>query len=246
MPYGLNTAVLLMQLISEYNYYKSKEALTADGFFYSTVEHLENETCLSGHEQRKAINLLAELNILIVLSKGIPAKRHFKINFEGIANLFDKIEKDKSKQQNSKMLKFLITSDKKAEQQADKNFNTNNKIYNNKNNIDGLKDYITNLLLEADEQAELETEFQRLNISATDEYIEILSQSAYERLLLMRAGVASVFNTPHKYKLQYLTAKKLIALYDKYAEAETKSSINEPIQYFRKIIIEYLDEKVNV
>ena len=65
MPYGLNTAVLLMQLISEYNYYKSKEALTADGFFYSTVEHLENETCLSGHEQRKAINLLAELNILI-------------------------------------------------------------------------------------------------------------------------------------------------------------------------------------
>ncbi len=233
-----------MQLVSEYNYYKSKETLTEDGFFYSTVEHLENETCLSGHEQRKAINLLIELKILFVVSKGIPAKRHFKINFEGIADLFDKIEKDRSKQQNVKMLKILTARSKKSEQQADKIFDTNNKIYNNKNNIDRLKDYITNLSLKDDEQAELKNEFQRLNISVTDDYIEILSQSAYERLLLMRASIASIFSTPHKYKLKYIDAKKLVTLYDKYAEFEGKTEIDEPINYFKKILIEYMDKVV--
>ena len=100
-----------MQLISEYNYYKGKDTLTADGYFYSTVEHLENETCLSGHEQRKAVAVLSQLNVLYVTSKGIPAKRHFKINFEGLARLFDKIEKDRisRKQRNSQMLKNLTT-----------------------------------------------------------------------------------------------------------------------------------------
>ncbi|MDO4504483.1 MAG: hypothetical protein Q4B84_05045 [Clostridia bacterium] len=92
-----------MQLISEYNYYKSKETLTEDGYFYSTVEHLESETCLSGHEQRKAINMLAELNILKVVSKGIPAKRHFKINFEAIAEVFNNLDTNKRKS-----LKFQV------------------------------------------------------------------------------------------------------------------------------------------
>ena len=233
-----------MQLISEYNYYKDKGTLTEDGYFYSTVEHLENETCLSGHEQRKAINTLAELNVLVVVSKGIPAKRHFKINFESISKLFDKLEKTRRNPQDLQQLKILTTSNKKSAPQEDENFNTNNKIYNNK--IQRLKDYISSMNFKAEEQEELQKEFKRLEISLTDEYIEILSQSAYLRLLFMRAGIVSVFDSPHKYKLQYLTAKKLIALYDKYAEFEQKSEIAEPLKYFKKIIIEYLNEQITV
>lgn len=233
-----------MQLISEYNYYKDKGTLTEDSYFYSTVEHLENETCLSGHEQRKAINTLAELNVLVVVSKGIPAKRHFKINFESISKLFDKLEKTRRNPQNSQQLKFLTTSNKKSAPQEDENFNTNNKIYNNK--IQRLKDYISSMNFKTEEQEELQKEFKRLEINLTDEYIEILSQPAYMRLLFMRAGIVSVFDSPHKYKLQYLTAKKLIALYDKYAEFEQKSEIAEPLKYFKKIIIEYLNEQITV
>ncbi len=233
-----------MQLISEYNYYKDKGTLTEDGYFYSTVEHLENETCLSGHEQRKAINTLAELNVLVVVSKGIPAKRHFKINFESISKLFDKLEKARKNPQNLQQLKILTTSNKKSAPQEDEKFNTNNKIYNNK--IQRLKDYISSMNFKAEEQEELQKEFKRLEINLTDEYIEILSQSAYMRLLFMRAGIVSVFDSPHKYKLQYLTAKKLIALYDKYAEFEQKSEIAEPLKYFKKIIIEYLNEQITV
>lgn len=233
-----------MQLISEYNYYKEKGTLTEDGYFYSTVEHLENETCLSGHEQRKAINILAELNILIVVSKGIPAKRHFKINFENISKLFDKLEKARRNPQNLQQLKILTTSNKKSAPQENENFNTNNKIYNNK--IQGLNDYISSVNLEAEEQEELQQVFKRLEINLTDEYIEILSQPAYLRLLFMRAGIVSVFDSPHKYKLQYLTAKKLISLFDKYTEFEEKSEIAEPIKYFKKMLVEYLNEQIIV
>ena len=241
--YGLNAAVLLMQLVSEYNYYKDKETLTPDGYFYSTVEHLENETCLSGHEQRKAINILTDLSVLKVVSKGIPAKRHFKINFEGIARLFDKIAKERTAQKarNSQLLKNLISSNEKSEPQADENFNTNNKIY-----IDGLKEYVINARLTKSEREALEQEFQRLEIALTDDYIEILSQSAYKRLLFMRAGVTSIFCTPHRYKLRYLNAKKLIALYDKFAEFAEKTDISEPVPYFKKMLLEYLNEKVTV
>ena len=232
-----------MQLISEYNYYKDKGTLTEDGYFYSTVEHLENETCLSGHEQRKAINILAELNILVVVSKGIPAKRHFKINFESISKLFDKLEKARRNPQNLQQLKILTTSSKKSAPQENENFNTNNKIYNK---IQGLKDYISSVNFEAEEQEELQKEFKRLEINLTDDYIKILSKTAYLRLLFMRAGIVSVFDSPHKYKLQYLTAKKLIALFDKYTEFEEKSEIAEPIKYFKKMLIEYLNEQIIV
>ena len=221
-----------MQLISEYNYYKGKETLTEDGFFYSTVEHLENETCLSGHEQRKAISVLTELSVLKVVSKGIPAKRHFKINFEGIARLFDKIAKEKTarKARNSKLLKNLTTSNEEIEPQADENFNTNNKIYKiNINETDGL-----------------EEEYKRLEIALTEEYIQILSQDVYRRFLLMREAVKCLFYSPHKYKLKYLTAKKLVALYDKYMEFEQKTPIAEPVQYFKKMLLEYLDSEIIV
>lgn len=227
-----------MQLISEYNYYKSKETLTADGYFYSTVEHLESETCLSGHEQRKAVAILTELNILKVVSKGIPAKRHFKINFEAIADVFAKLDKKPCKNQK---LKILTASDKEIESQAEQNFDTNNKIYNN---IQGLKDYINNLKLNEEKAGELKTEFSRLDIALTDDYVQILSNTAYQRLLFMRAGIASVFCSSHKYKLHYLTAKKLIALFDRYADRAEKAEINEPINYFKKMLVEYLDEQI--
>ena len=238
-----------MQLISEYNYYKDKETLTNDGYFYSTVEHLENETCLSGHEQRKAIAVLKELKVMYVMSKGIPAKRHFKIKFEGLAKLFDKIEKDRisRKQRHSQILKNLTTSNKNTELQADDFFNTNNKIYKENNNkIDRLEEYINCSYLEENEKTELESEFKRLEINLTEDYIKILSQTAYRRFLLMRAVVKSLFCSPHKYKLQYLNSKRLFALYDKYAEFEEKSRIDEPVNYFKKIILEYMNEQIRV
>ena len=80
----------------------------------------------------------------------------------------------------------------------------------------------------------------------TEEYIKILTPTAYERLLFMRAGIESIFYTPHRYKLRYLNAKKLIALYDKYAEFAEKTNIAEPVPYFKKMLLEYLEKYITV
>jgi len=115
-----------MQLISEYRYYKDKGALTGGNFFYSTVEHLQEETTLSKHEQLTAIRLLTALNILTVELKGIPAKRHFKVNFKGIALLFDRIEKP-AKPPKSKTAKNSPTRKSRKRQLLAQNLATNNK-----------------------------------------------------------------------------------------------------------------------
>ena len=38
----------------------------------------------------------------------------------------------------------------------------------------------------------------------------------------------------------------LFSLYDKYAEFEEKSRIDEPVSYFKKIILEYLNGQIRV
>ena len=122
----MNATILLMQLISEYKYYRDKGTLTEGNFFYSTVEHLQEETTLSKHEQLTAIRLLTALNILTVELKGIPAKRHFKVNFKGIALLFDRVEKP-AKPPKSKTAKNPPTRKSRKRQLLAQNLATNNK-----------------------------------------------------------------------------------------------------------------------
>ena len=85
-----------------------------------------------------------------------------------------------------------------------------------------------------------------MGIALTDWIIDVMPEASYRRALLMRASVASVFCSPHKYKVTLLDAQKLTTLFDKYAEYEEKASINEPVKYFKKILLEYLDEQVPV
>lgn len=83
---GLNEAVILCELISEYNYYKSNNEIIDDEFF-STKNNLEYNTGLNGHYQRKALINLQNLCIIDIVKKGLPAKNYFKINFEKLLNI---------------------------------------------------------------------------------------------------------------------------------------------------------------
>lgn len=78
--FGLDCAVLLGELASEYAYYEAAGKLSDDGSFFSTVENVKENTTLSENRQRRAINLLEESGILECKRKGIPAKRFIKIN----------------------------------------------------------------------------------------------------------------------------------------------------------------------
>ena len=80
---GLYEAIILAELISEYNYWESKQQLE-DGYFYSTLENIERNTHITLHHQRIAFKHLEELQIISKVKKGLPAKRYLKINEEKV------------------------------------------------------------------------------------------------------------------------------------------------------------------
>lgn len=124
---GLEEAVLLGELASELKYWE-KKGQVEDGWFYSTVENIEENTSLSDFKQRKTIKSLKEKNIIDIKVKGIPAKRYIKINEEQVFKLL-----------NIKFFNNLRTSDEEIKEQDVEKLNGNNNIINknkkeNKNN----------------------------------------------------------------------------------------------------------------
>lgn len=120
---GLEEAILIGELASECDYWERQDKLE-NGYFYSTLENVEENTTLTAFKQRKALNKLKELKLVEVSLRGIPAKRYVKINEEQVIKLF-----------NYKMLKNLTSCSEKNKELEVKKINTNNNINNkNKNN----------------------------------------------------------------------------------------------------------------
>lgn len=136
--YGLEEAILIGELCSEYEYWFKKE-IVEDGYFYSTIENVEERTTLSAFKQRKILKKLKdEFGILDYTLKGIPAKRYIKLNEEKILEQMTNF--------NSKMLKNLTTGCENIKQQYAKKFNTkNNKKNNKKNNATAVKQDVKKL-----------------------------------------------------------------------------------------------------
>ena len=123
---GLEEAILLGELASEYDYWNNKNEIE-DGYFYSTIENIEEKTTLTAYKQRKCLENLKNKGIIDIQIRGIPAKRYIKINEEKVIEIF-----------NNKLLKNLTTGCKKISQLEVKKLNGNNNIINNnikKNNI---------------------------------------------------------------------------------------------------------------
>ena len=121
---GLKGAVLLADLISKEEYFISNGM--TDGWFFNTAKNIEEDTCLTSHQQRKAIKNLKELGIIETKVVGIPAKQHFKIIENKLLSYFNTSCEESAK---------LVV---KKTQTINKNKNNNNN--NNKNNISNRRD----------------------------------------------------------------------------------------------------------
>ena len=122
---GLEEAIMLGELASEYDYWSTRNEIE-NGYFYSTIENIEEKTTLTAYKQRKCLENLKNKGIIDIQIKGMPAKRYIKINEEQVFQIFD-----------NKLLKNLTTRSEKFLQQDVKKFNGNNNIINNNinNNI---------------------------------------------------------------------------------------------------------------
>ena len=76
--FNLNTAIMLSEIYSEYTYWKDRNELQQEGWFYSTIENMYYNTGLSKHQQLAACKGLAEYGIIKMKYHGMPKKRYFK------------------------------------------------------------------------------------------------------------------------------------------------------------------------
>lgn len=95
---GIETAFLLTNLIEAEHMMKTK-----DGWFFQTIEKLEQISTLSRYKQEKSIKELTDLGLIDVEVKGLPAKRYFRINNQKLSEfLLDENKFVKNSQTNVK------------------------------------------------------------------------------------------------------------------------------------------------
>lgn len=85
---GLEESIAIGDLASMFIYLQKQGELTEDGFFFYTVEAMEENTSLSDYQQRKALKNLKNLKLIDITLRELPAKRFIKLNIENLENLF--------------------------------------------------------------------------------------------------------------------------------------------------------------
>lgn len=136
---GLNEAIILGELCSEYNYWANINKLEENEYFYSTRENIQKNTGINAHFQRIAMKKLEEKGIINTKKKGIPCKTYYRIDEEKVIEYLKKAqllpENSDVYEVNDKTLTEEIASTSEEKQQDVNKVNTNNnKINNNKNN----------------------------------------------------------------------------------------------------------------
>lgn len=88
---GMAETIIYSALISKYTYYRDN-GKASDGWFYSTIEDLQESTTYGRKVQTSAINKLAGFGLIETKLMGMPAKRYFRIisDTDRLAELIEK------------------------------------------------------------------------------------------------------------------------------------------------------------
>lgn len=122
---GIDAAIIYSELVSRQAFFESRGQLTEDGYFFNTIEDLEDGTMLSKYQQSKAIKKLEQLELIKTDRRDIPPKRYFKIiNNNKIVQVLQQSQKAKN----------LTFKSQKTKQSKVNKVDTNNTNKNNTNN----------------------------------------------------------------------------------------------------------------
>lgn len=123
--FGLHVAVIIGELASEAKYWKKRGQLE-DGWFFSTVENIEEATGLNAYYQREAIKQLHELGFIETKYKGLPRKRYIRINGMNIIQTIAQIDGEQETADERQCFTQLTTSDAPSEPLATHPVDDNN------------------------------------------------------------------------------------------------------------------------
>lgn len=83
---GVESALLLSDLVSKEKYFRDKNQIDNEGYFYNTTENIQDDTTLSVKVQKRCIDTLIKAGYIDYKLKGLPARKSFKINHENVLN----------------------------------------------------------------------------------------------------------------------------------------------------------------
>lgn len=76
---GTNEAIIYSALIAKQAYYEQREMLDGEGWFYSTVNDLEESTALTKRQQCCSVKVLIAAGLIKSEKRGMPARRCFRV-----------------------------------------------------------------------------------------------------------------------------------------------------------------------
>lgn len=188
---GREGALLIGELVSKFRYYRNKNMLTKDEFFYATIEDIEDNTTLNAYEQRKVIKQLVSMNLLTV-ERRKDGIRFFKINFQQLQELFSETKNFGSLDSKVPEIKSLKVN----------NNNNNNKIVEVVVNTTETDDNLANTINKDNKLKELEKskqtfieiagkdladELENTKVSSYKNHLEDLSIEELNKLELLSA-----------------------------------------------------------
>lgn len=206
---GLNEAIILGELCSEYTYWESTNQLVDNGYFYSTRENIENNTGINAHFQRIAMKNLEEKGILKTKKKGIPCKKYYKINEDAVIEYLQKAKilgkcpvvhevNDKAETQ-------LTSSDKTNELQDEQDIDINNNNINNKINNNEEHTHESEPIEKKKEYATLVTMTETEHQDLVDTYGELMADQLIEQLSLYKQANGKSYDSDYAAILRWVT-----------------------------------------
>ena len=87
---GLHQAVLIGELCSQYNFWKSQNKLDDNDSFYCTQDKIEENTGLSARQQRSEFKKLQDAEIISIHRRGLPAVNFYQIHFDRLTEILEK------------------------------------------------------------------------------------------------------------------------------------------------------------
>ena len=172
---GLNEAIILGELCSEYTYWENRNELNDENWFYSTRENIEENTGINSHFQRIAISNLANKGLISLKRMGVPCKIYYKINEESIIKWLQMAKLPVMHEMNDKESTSSMSSNSSDEYQDVHLVNGNNNNINNKKNNN--KEHTPNA-----PPIELKKEYAKLVTLTENEYQELLKTYGDEKV----------------------------------------------------------------
>lgn len=208
---GTDAAIILGELCSEYNYWEQRGELRDNNWFYSTRENIEENTGLSEHKQRIAINKLMKMELIETKRMGIPCKTYYRLNEVNILNCYNTTQKKMVEVPKNSVVENLDNKTLDNSNTSDENFKSQDieklDINNNKNKNNENHTHEPPQVEEKIEYDKLVTMTEKEHQDLVDTYGEEMTHQLIEQLSLYKQAKGKSYDNDYAAILRWVTVR---------------------------------------